>query len=203
MIAWKDHPGSAGCPRCHAAAAAGFDHGPHGMRAAAGLPPLTPALARLPMRPEARDTPLGCDTCHPAHAYDTRRAAVEACLGCHDDRHSRGYRATRHALLWAREVSGRGAPGTGVSCATCHLPRVVVRSRGASVTRVEHDQGANLRPRDKMLRTVCLRCHGLGFAIDALADGDLVGRCFNGRPARHVDSPAMAARRAEEGGSER
>jgi hypothetical protein len=200
MIEWKDRPGSAGCARCHASAAAGFAHGQHGMRATAGLSPLTPALARLPMRPEARDRELGCDACHTAHAYDTRRAAVEACLGCHDDRHSRAYRASRHYLLWQREVAGAGAPGTGVSCATCHLPREVIRTRGADLVRVDHDQNDNLRPRDKMVRSVCLACHGLGFTLDALADADLVDRNFNGRPAVHVPTLDMVERRTQEGG---
>jgi hypothetical protein len=68
---------------------------------------------------------------------------------------------------------------------------------------VDHDQNANLRPRDKMLRTVCLSCHGLGFSIDALADGDLVDRSFNGRPSVHVPSLDMAERRAGEGGTKR
>ena len=197
--AWKDRPGSASCGGCHAQEEEGFLHGRHGMRTAAGLSPLSPAMARLPMRPEARDAPLGCEACHGAHAYDTRRAAVEACLGCHDDRHSRAYPASRHALLWEREVAGSGAPGTGVSCATCHLPRSVVREHGVSVVRVEHDQDANLRPRDKMLRSVCLGCHGLGFAVDALADGELVDRNFNGRPAVHVGSLSMVEQRAREG----
>jgi hypothetical protein len=201
MIAWTDHPGDAACGACHAAETAGFAAGMHGMRAASGLPPLTPALSRLPMRPESRDVPLGCDACHAAHDYDTRRAAVEACLGCHDDRHSREYRASRHYLLWQRELAGSGAPGSGVSCATCHLPRVVVRTHGTSVVRVEHDQNENLRPRDKMLRTVCLSCHGLGFSVDALADRDLVARSFNGRPSGHVESLDMAERRAREGGT--
>jgi hypothetical protein len=46
-----------------------------------------------------------------------------------------------------------------------------------------------------MLRSVCLACHGAGFAIDALADGELVGRNFNGRPAVHVGSLSMVERR--------
>jgi hypothetical protein len=201
-ITWKDHPGSARCGDCHAGEVASFGHGQHGARAAAGLSPLTPAMARLPMRAEARDSPVDCQSCHGAHGYDTRRAAVEACLGCHDDRHSRAYPASRHALLWQRETAGTAAPGTGVSCATCHLPREVTRTHGSDVTRVQHDQSRNLRPRDKMLRSVCLACHGLGFAVDALADGELTARNFNGRPAVHVESLSMIERRlGEEGGN--
>jgi len=201
MTIWKEHPGGASCGRCHALEQEGFAHGAHGARTAAGLSPLTPAMARLPMRLEARGTSLGCDACHAAHAYDTRRAAVEACLGCHDDAHSRAYRASRHALLWERELAGAAPPGTGVSCATCHLPRRVSRVRGADVVRVEHDQSADLRPRDKMLRGSCLTCHGLGFAIDSLADDALVERNFNGRPSAHVGSLDMVERRLPGGGT--
>jgi Cytochrome c3 len=200
MIEWKDQPGSASCKGCHAAEEEGFAHSQHGVRPAAGLSPLVPAMARLPMRPEARAEPLGCDACHGAHAYDTRRAAVDACLGCHDDKHSRAYRASRHFLLWEREVAGEAAPGTGVSCATCHLPRRVIRTHGADVVRVDHDASANLRPGEKMVRSACLACHGLGFTLDALADRELVERNFNGRPAVHVGSLSMAERRLREGG---
>ncbi len=200
MTTWRTHPGGAACGRCHAFEQAGFAHGVHGARTAAGLSPLTPAMARLPMRPEARGEALGCDSCHAAHDYDTRRAAVEACLGCHDDAHSRAYRASRHALLWQRELAG-GPRGSGVSCATCHLPRRVSRLRGADVVRVDHDQDASLRPRDKMLRAACLACHGLGFAVDALADDALVARNFNGRPSAHVGSLEMVERRLRGGES--
>ena len=105
-----------------------------------------PRWPRLPMRPEARDVPLGCESCHGAHAYDTRQAAVDACLGCHDDRHSRAYQATRHFHRSGSARSrARPRPGSGVSCATCHLPRRVDRQRGADVIRVDHDQNDNLQ----------------------------------------------------------
>ena len=98
------------------------------------------------------------------------------------------------ALMFDKILSGN----RDVSCATCHLPREVVRADDAA--RVQHDPSANLRPPDKMLRTVCLSCHGLGFSIDALADTDLVARCFNGRPTVHVESLSMVAlRRPPEG----
>ncbi|APR78436.1 NrfA-putative nitrite reduction protein [Minicystis rosea] len=196
--AWKDHPGTASCEGCHGGEHASFLRGQHGVRTAVGLSPLTPAMARLPMKPEARGRTLDCESCHGAHAYDTARAAADACLGCHDDRHSRGWATTRHALAFRREQSGAAAPGTGVSCATCHLPRVARRAHGTDEVSASHDVSAALRPRDKMLRAVCVRCHGLGFAIDALADGDLVQRNFNGRPAVHVESLEMVERRAHE-----
>ena len=52
-----------------------------------------------------------------------------------------------------------------------------------------------LRPNDKMLRSVCMSCHGLGFSIDALADPEMTRRNFNGRPGRHVTSLEMAEKR--------
>ena len=51
-----------------------------------------------------------------------------------------------------------------------------------------------------MIRPVCLDCHGLGFAIDALADADLVARNFRGKPSVHVESIEWALRRASDSG---
>jgi hypothetical protein len=194
-IAWKDHPGDASCGACHGGEQEGFRSGQHGVRTALGLSPLTPAMARLPMHADAAGRALGCESCHGAHTYDTRRAAADACLGCHDDRHSRGWATTRHALAFRKEERGEGAPGTGVSCATCHLPRTSHRVHGADEVRVEHDVSLALRPRDTMIRAACTRCHGLGFTIDALADSELVQRNFNGRPSAHVESLDMVERR--------
>jgi hypothetical protein len=198
MTEWKDKPGSASCGGCHGAEHEGFRRGQHGVRTALGLTPLTPAMARLPMKADAGARVLDCDACHGAHAYDTARAAADACLGCHDDRHSRGWSATRHALAWSRERRGEAAPGTGVSCATCHLPRVGRRAHGADEVSAQHDVSAALRPADKQLRAACVRCHGVGFALDALADRELVARNFNGRPSAHVESLEMAERRGKE-----
>jgi Zn-finger protein len=174
----------------------GFLAGRHGMRLALDLPPMTPALARLPMKASAAGLTLSCSSCHAPHRYDTVRAAVEACLSCHDDGHSTAYLASPHYALWQRETGGKAEPGTGVSCATCHLPRERRREAGAEVVRVDHNQNHNLQPNEKMVRSVCLTCHGLGFSLDALADAALVAANFTGRPARHVQSIEMAADRA-------
>src|SRR5262249_2193965 len=163
-------PSLAGCRRCHESEGAGFDAGKHGMRAAAGLTAMTPALARRPMRADAADHALGCGTCHDVHRVDTRRAAVDACLGCHDDAHSRAYEGGSHFAAWKAELAGTAPPGSGVSCATCHLPRAARRERGRDVVAVDHDQNGNLRPVTKMVRSVCMRCHGVGYSLDALAD---------------------------------
>jgi hypothetical protein len=37
-----------------------------------------------------------------------------------------------------------------------------------------------------MLRDVCLRCHGLAFSLDALADRALIDNNFSGAPGVHV-----------------
>ena len=62
-----------------------------------------------------------------------------------------------------------------------------------------HNHNDNLRPNEKMVRPVCLDCHGLGFSLDALADTDLVNRNFRGMPAVHVESIEWAMRRAASG----
>lgn len=195
LTIWRKRPDEGNCRECHREEVEGFLSGKHGMRQALGLPPPTPAMARQPMRPGTHDKALGCNSCHKAHRYDTRLAAVEACLGCHDDRHSRSYKASPHFRLWLEEGAGRAVPGSGVSCATCHLPRKTHRRQGLSVTRIEHNQNENLRPNEKMVRGVCLSCHGLAFSLDALADRSLIERNFKGRPQHHIRSLEMARER--------
>jgi hypothetical protein len=185
---WVARPKHAACQRCHESEAKGFLSGMHGMRLADGLTPelspMTPAQARLPMQPLAAHRELGCQSCHGAHAYDRQHAATDACLDCHADDHSKAYRSSPHADLLAADLAGRAPPGTGVSCATCHLPR---QSDGT----VQHNQNDNLRPNEKMVRGVCLHCHGLEFTLDALADAELVKANFRGRPVQHVRSLDM------------
>lgn len=200
--AWNDHPERSACAQCHALEVTRFERGKHGMRLAAGLSPMTPAQARLPMKTDAAHRELGCTSCHGAHRFDAREAAVNACLGCHDDRHSRAYRASPHYRLWQQELAGAGEPGSGVSCASCHMPRVNFDVNDwVSRIMVEHNQNATLSPNEKMIRPACLHCHGLGFTLDALADPALIDTNFRGRPQVHVDSMDMAEadkRRAEE-----
>jgi formate-dependent nitrite reductase cytochrome c552 subunit len=193
--AWVDRPGEPACARCHDGEVEGFLRGKHGMRLASRLTPMRPAMAHLPMAPSARDRELSCSSCHPAHDFDTGRAAVTACLDCHDDSHSRAYLTSPHHELWERERRGAAPAESGVSCATCHLPRLHARENGADVVVVQHNQNGNLRPNEKMTRTVCLGCHGLSFSLSALADPRLIANNFNGRPARPVASIEMATRR--------
>jgi len=200
--AWNDHPDHRACAVCHDLEVKRFERGKHGMRLAVGLPPMTPAQARLPMKADAGHKQLECNTCHVAHRFDIHQAAVDACLGCHNDKHSLAYKQSAHFQLWKKEVAGEGEPGSGVSCASCHMPRVNFDvSDWMSRVMVEHNQNATLSPNEKMIRPACLHCHGLGFTLDALADRHLVDNNFQGRPTTHVTSMEMAEadeKRAEE-----
>lgn len=164
------------------------------MRTQAGLSPMSPSLARLPMNHDSLHRSLDCNACHPGHEFDTRLAAVEACLKCHDDKHSREYTGSRHYQLWLAEILGKAPAGSGVSCATCHMPRVEGESAGFSsdAVRVVHNQSWNLAPVEKMVRSVCMDCHGLKFSLNALADPDLKDTCYEGTPKRQLKSVNMA-----------
>ncbi len=192
---WQDKPGAKTCRECHESESDGFERGKHGMRLKLDLPPMTPELARQPMKRAGAHKELTCDSCHRAHRYDTTWAAVEACTGCHADRHTRAYRRSPHAHLWRREITREDRPGSGVSCATCHLPREISRRGGQSLVRIQHNQNQNLRPNEKMARGVCLTCHGLGFTLDALADRALIEKNFSGQPKHQVRSLEMAEER--------
>ena len=136
-----------------------------------------------------------------AHRFDVSgESQVEACLGCHADGHSNAYLGSPHHKLWQAERRGTAPKGSGVSCATCHMPRIWVEDEsGLERVVVNHNQSYSLRPNEKMARSVCLACHGLGFTLDALADAELALRNFRGRPARSVESIDWAAGRLTAG----
>lgn len=180
---WRWTVDDAVCASCHRGEHEGFTAGKHGMRQAVGLTEMTPALARAPMHEEALGRKLRCTSCHSAHRFDRTKAAVESCEGCHDDGHTRAYRQSPHFTAWQRELEGATPEGSGVSCATCHLPRETVRVSGHDAIRVQHNQNGNLRPSDRMVREVCSHCHGVGFALASLADQEMVNRNFRGSPA--------------------
>lgn len=182
---WTASPAKGACAKCHETEVAGFDVGKHGMRAAIGLPSMTPAQARLPMHASAAHRDLNCSACHAAHAPSPAFAAYDACVSCHDDEHTRNYTNSAHFQLWQDEQDGTAAANSGVSCATCHMPR---NEDG----RVEHNQNANLRPNEKMARSVCLNCHGLQFTLDSLADEELKTNCYSKPPQQSVKSLEMA-----------
>ncbi len=180
------------CKECHSRETEGWLSGHHGMRVALGLSPMTPGDARLPMKEDAAHRELSCASCHGDHGTESQKAATEACLGCHDDEHSRAYQSSKHFERWALEVEGKGPVGSGVSCATCHMPR---QQNDDGEWFVNHNQDDNLRPNEKMVRTVCSNCHGVPFAIDALADAALVQRNFQGLPSKHIKSVDWAKAR--------
>lgn len=192
---WLAKPGESVCENCHELELAGFYAGKHGMRLAQELPPMTVPEARQAMAREKRHNELSCSSCHGAHEYRTARAAVDSCMNCHKDGHTLAYKKSKHYALWSKELAGSIPGGSGVSCATCHLPRVKQIHRGIERVVVQHNQNANLRPNEKMIRDVCMNCHGLGFAIDALADSKLIEGNFQGRPGRRIESLRMARAR--------
>lgn len=159
------------------------------------LSPMTPGIAQLPMKLEAHDRSLTCVSCHNAHRFDRQYAAVNACLSCHNDAHSLAYTDSPHFALWETEITGKGKVGSGVSCATCHLPREIHKQGNIEKVAVQHNQNDNLRPNEKMIRSVCMSCHGLGFSINALADTVLIENNFNETPSQHIKNLDMVKQR--------
>lgn len=124
-------------------------------------------------------------------------------MSCHDDKHTLAYKRSPHYALWQKETAGQAPPGSGVTCASCHMPRVRMSTDEGSRIVVQHNQNDTLRPNEKMIRTTCISCHGLGFSIDALADKTLIDNNFKGMPARHVKSIDMAVAKDAETRSKR
>ena len=195
---WIEKPDHKSCVKCHDTEVSHFMQGKHGMRLKLNLPAMTPADARLPMKEDSSHKLLGCNSCHQAHQYDLETASIESCLSCHDDKHSLAYKESPHYTLWNKEQSGELPEGSGVSCASCHMPRVAVDvSDWLRRTVVQHNQNINLVPNDKMIRSTCLNCHGLEFSIDSLADEALISNNFNGKPTVHIESIDMARKENE------
>lgn len=195
---WVEKPSHQVCEQCHRQQLKGFLEGRHGMRLAQNLSPMSPLMARQSMRKKAHDKELTCITCHSDHRFDVKKAAVEACLSCHNDKHSLAYKDSSHYQLWLKEKSNTNLRNTGVSCATCHMPRTTHKENGKTIVQVQHNQNDNLRPNEKMIRSVCMDCHGLSFSIDALADPKLVANNFQGNPLKHIKSIEMASKYAIE-----
>jgi hypothetical protein len=181
------------CQDCHGTETKSWLRSRHGMRVDQGLAPMTPKEARLPMKANSAHRLLTCASCHdPKRATDAAFSGLSACEGCHDDQHTRAYRASKHYELFALEQEGRVAKGSGVTCATCHMPRA---KNDEGDTWVNHNPNDNLRPNEKMIRSACGNCHGLPFTIDALADPALIRRNFSGQPESHVKSVDFALAR--------
>lgn len=190
---WNEKVSTKQCQSCHTEEAKGFLAGKHGMRLAVDLEPMRPTDARLPMKAEAAHAELSCNSCHSAHSYSTPVAAVDSCMNCHEDQHTLAYLESTHFELWQSELAGETEPGTGVSCATCHMPRMETKSKGGKVA-VVHNQNNNLRPNEKMIRSVCANCHGLEFTLDSLADPVLIKNNFSTSPDHTIKSAEMASK---------
>jgi predicted CXXCH cytochrome family protein len=186
-------PGFGPCAECHRSEASTFGTGPHGLRQALALPSLTVDQTRLAMKHPTSGRPAGtsCGTCHDAHSVDTRKASVDACLGCHDDPHSRAYRDSKHYRDFSDRPAARRPGPDDVTCATCHMPRVRIEEAGKARVAVNHDNGKWLHPRSRMANAVCLRCHGLDFTLSNLFDDGTVARNFGVRAASHHPTTAM------------
>ena len=200
---WQDKPSLEACQECHELEIETYQLGKHGMRLAQELTPLEVTSARQPMKQDIKDTKHDCMSCHGSHDFNTQKAAVDACLGCHDDEHSKAFKSSPHYKTWQQATSGEIEETAGVSCATCHLPRLTVKHKGKKRTLVQHNQNQNLRPNEKMIREVCLSCHGLGLSIDALADPGLIANNFKGSPQQNIPSIAMAMKREKEKAAEK
>ena len=188
---WIDKPNVEQCGSCHAQEKASFAQGKHGMRLAlnsSDIPLVTPRESNLEFKNRSLDVQHGCNSCHLSHTFDTTFAKVDACLTCHNDEHSKSFKNSPHGKLWLQTRSDSHQTGSEVSCATCHLPRVEKNFNGIRGLFVDHNQNNNLRPNEKMIRSVCMDCHGLEFSIDALADPNLIRNNFNGKPGIHIES---------------
>lgn len=195
---WIEKPDLEQCQTCHTNEAEGFLQGKHGMRMAQDLPAITPGDSSLAFRNDAKDVQHGCTTCHGAHSFDTTYAAKQGCLACHSDEHSLSFDASPHGQLALQVENGNIKPEESVTCATCHMPRDTKIVNGTEIVRVIHNQNANLRPNEKMIRPVCMQCHSLAFSIDALADEALIRNNFSGQPEVHVPSIDWALKRVDD-----
>ncbi|TVZ37874.1 cytochrome c3-like protein [Alteromonadaceae bacterium 2753L.S.0a.02] len=195
---WIAKPGHLQCANCHENEVKTFTEGKHGMRLSGTvskpLQPVGPADSHMEFTKSGQQLHQSCNACHQSHAFNRVKAAADACLGCHADEHSLSFYDSPHGKSWQENHQTEQAYKL-VSCATCHMPRDARGKGDKQTVRVNHNQNFNLRPNEKMIRSVCMDCHGLGFAIDALADPVLIKNNFNGKPGVHIESIDWALKR--------
>lgn len=165
------------CADCHEKQQSSFMLGKHGMRYSMNLEPMSTDQSRLNVD-QSNSKILTCISCHNPHSLNIQVAAVDSCLSCHQDKHSKNYKQSKHFALWQDELAGEAPLGSGVSCASCHLPRI---KKGKRVT-IMHNQNFNLRPNTKMLKKVCMNCHGLRFSLSSLANEEIIENNFSSGP---------------------
>lgn len=177
-------PTEESCRSCHEYSVETFLLGKHGVRILEGLSPLTPAMAHLPMKDSAKGKEMNCNTCHNVHSVNTAVAATDSCLSCHNDRHSLNYKDSPHATIVSNLQDLPRPNQNAVTCATCHLPR---ETQGDTV-KVNHNNTYNLLPRDRMVKDVCLNCHGLEHAYNSIFDDELVEVNFAHSPTLKLET---------------
>ncbi len=175
-------PTQESCRSCHEMEVDTFLLGKHGIRTLEGLSPLTPAMAHLPMKESALAKQMNCNTCHNVHSVNTWEAAVDSCLGCHNDSHSLNYRNSPHAQLFTKAGVLPRPNAKSVTCATCHLPRQEVEE----VVHVNHNNTFTLLPRDRMVKEVCMSCHSVEYAYNSIFDDELVEGNFSRLPTQKM-----------------
>ena len=176
------------CQSCHESQVNTFLLGKHGIRLLEGQSALTPALAHLPMQAAAHDKQMNCNACHDVHSVKTLPASVDSCLTCHKDTHSLNYQNSRHAELLREEGALPRPSMVSTTCATCHLPR---QTSASGTVAVNHNNTYTLLPRDRMVKEVCMNCHGMEFAYNSIFDDDLVESNFARPPTLSLDTLKM------------
>ncbi len=180
-------PTQENCHSCHEVAVETFLLGKHGIRIAEGLTPLTPAMARLPVKKSALGKQMNCNTCHDVHSVNTFQASVDSCLTCHNDSHSLNYEKSKHAELFVAEGKLPRPSVESVTCATCHLPRQEFNG----LVHVNHNNTYNLLPRDRMVKDVCMNCHGMEYSYNSIFDDELVEANFARPPTQDLKTLEM------------
>ena len=177
-------PTAESCKSCHESSVDTFMLGKHGIRTLEGLSPLTPAMAHLPMKESSLDMQMNCNTCHNVHTVNTYEASVDSCLTCHSDNHSLNYKNSPHAKVFKTIGTLPRPNADSVTCATCHLPREV----SDDAILVNHNNTYTLKPRDRMVKEVCMNCHGVEHAYNSIFDDELVEANFARPPTQKLST---------------
>lgn len=173
-------PTQESCRSCHEYEVDTFLLGKHGIRTLEGLSPLTPAMAHVAMKDNALGKQMNCNACHNVHSVNTYQAAVDSCLTCHNDSHSLNYQNSRHAQIFNDFGTLPRPNQESVTCAACHLPRQNIDD----TILVNHNNTYTLLPRDRMVKEVCMNCHGVEYSYNSIFDDELVESNF-ARPPNH------------------
>ena len=180
------------CQSCHQNQVETFLLGKHGIRLHEGLSPLQPKFAQIPMQPSAKNRVMNCGTCHNVHSVNTQEAAVSSCLTCHADIHSLNYKNSRHAEIFFAQESLDHPSVEAVSCATCHLPRQTFeQATGPDFVGINHNNTLTLKPRDRMVKAVCMNCHGMEYSYNSIFDDGLVESNFDRPPTLEMETLEM------------